>query len=77
MININRISVLEKVLIICLAILIISLLVWFGVGIVTSGTLTNPIELIRNIDRFIGIVLLVVLSGSICKSYIELNKRRS
>lgn len=77
MININRISALEKVLIICLAILIILLLVWFGVGIITSDTLTNPIELIRNIDRFISIVLIIVLSGSICKSYIELNKRRS
>ena len=74
--NTKLIGTLEKVLVISIFLLAVIGIVCFSVGIVMSDTVANPTELARNVYRFLGIIMIVLIFGDMYSAYIELNKKR-
>ena len=74
--NTKLIGTLEKVLVIGIFLLAVIGIVCFSVGIVMSDTVANPAELARNVCRFLGIIMIVLIFGDMYSAYIELNKKR-
>lgn len=77
MINLKRVSTFEKVVMICISVIAVALMIWLGVGIVTSDTVGNPIELAHNVYRILNIIMVILIGFNIFKSYKELNIKRS
>ena len=77
MINMKRISILEKVVMICIFVSALALTIWLSVGIITSDTVGNSLELIHNIYRILNIIIVILISFNIFESYKELNMNRS
>ena len=77
MINMKRISILEKVVMICISVIAAALTIWLSVGIVTSDTVGNPIELAHNVYRILNIIMMILIGFNIFESYKELNMKRS
>ena len=77
MINMKRISILEKVVVICIFVSALVLTIWLSVGIITSNTVGNSLELIHNIYRILNIIMVILISFNIFESYKELNMKRS
>lgn len=77
MINMKRVSIFEKVVMICILVSVIALMIWLGVGIVTSDTVGNPIELVHNVYRILNIIMVILISFNVFESYKELNMKRS
>lgn len=74
--NKSTIGTLEKVIVIGISLLLISIGLGFCIGIVTSDTGSNPIELVRNVYRFLGIVILMLIGSDLGSQYIQLNVKR-
>lgn len=77
MINMKRISTFEKVVVICISVIAAALMIWLSVGIVTSDTVGNPIELVHNVYRILNIIMMILIGFNIFESYKELNMKRS
>ena len=77
MINMKRISTFEKVIMICISVIAVALTIWLSVGIVTSDTVGNPIELAHNVYRILNIIMMILIGFNIFESYKELNMKRS
>ena len=77
MINMKRISTFEKVVMICISVIAAALMIWLSVGIVTSDTVGNPIELVHNLYRILNIIMMILIGFNIFESYKELNMKRS
>ena len=77
MINMKRISTFEKVVMICISVIAAALMIWLSVGIVTSDTVGNPIELVHNVYRILNIIMVILIGFNIFESYKELNIKRS
>lgn len=77
MINLKRVSTFEKVVMICISVIAVALMIWLGVGIVTSDTVGNPIELAHNVYRILNIIMVILIGFNIFESYKELNIKRS
>lgn len=77
MINMKRISTFEKVVMICISVIAAALTIWLSVGIVTSDTVGNSIELVHNLYRILNIIMVILISFNIFESYKELNIKRS
>lgn len=77
MINMKRISTFEKVVMICISVIAAALMIWLSVGIVTSDTVGNPIELVHNVYRILNIIMMILIGFNIFESYKELNMKRS
>ena len=77
MINMNRVSTFEKVVMICISVIAAALTIWLSVGIVTSDTVGNPIELAHNVYRILNIIMMILIGFNIFESYKELNMKRS
>ena len=77
MINMKRISTFEKVVMICISVIAAALMIWLSVGIVTSDTVGNPIELAHNVYRILNIIMMILIGFNIFESYKELNMKRS
>ena len=77
MINMKRISTFEKVVMICISVIAAALTIWLSVGIVTSDTVGNPIELAHNLYRILNIIMMILIGFNIFESYKELNMKRS
>lgn len=74
--NTKQIGALEKVLVICISLIVIISIICFSVGIITSDTAANPAELTHNVYRVLGIVTTILIGCDMCSAYIELNKKR-
>lgn len=77
MINMKQISTFEKVVMICISVIAAALMIWLSVGIVTSDTVGNPIELVHNVYRILNIIMMILIGFNIFESYKELNMKRS
>ena len=77
MINMKRVSTFEKVVMICISVIAAALMIWLSVGIVTSDTVGNPIELVHNLYRILNIIMMILIGFNIFESYKELNMKRS
>ena len=77
MINMKRISTFEKVVMICISVIAAALMIWLSVGIITSDTVGNPIELVHNVYRILNIIMMILIGFNIFESYKELNMKRS
>lgn len=77
MINMKQISTFEKVVMICISVIAAALMIWLSVGIVTSDTVGNPIELVHNVYRILNIIMVILIGFNIFESYKELNIKRS
>ena len=77
MINMKRVSTFEKVIMICISVIAVALTIWLSVGIVTSDTVGNPIELAHNVYRILNIIMMILIGFNIFESYKELNMKRS
>lgn len=77
MINMKRVSTFEKVVMICIPVIAAALTIWLSVGIVTSDTVGNPIELVHNVYRILNIIMVILIGFNIFESYKELNIKRS
>ena len=77
MINMKRVSTFEKVVMICISVIAAALTIWLSVGIVTSDTVGNSIELVHNVYRILNIIMIILISFNVLESYKELNIKRS
>ena len=77
MINMKRVSIFEKVVMICISVIAAALTIWLSVGIVTSDTVGNSLELIHNVYRILNIIMVILISFNVFESYKELNMKRS
>lgn len=77
MINMKRVSTFEKVVMICISVIAAALTIWLSVGIVTSDTVGNSIELVHNVYRILNIIMMILIGFNIFESYKELNMKRS